>query len=214
MVSLLPDTAQLEVLLGEEPRLRALAQHYGTRDINFANTTGTGNTALGAGAGSAQTTGDFNIYVNNVGVAGESDTIRIGIGHLRAFIAGISGVNVTGSAVVVDANGQLGIVVSSRRFKEDIRDMGEASDALMQLRPVMFRYKKEHAGGERPVQPGLIAEEVAEVYPDLVTHSAEGEIQSVQYHKLSTMLLNELQKQQKHIADLTARLEAMEAQRK
>ena len=92
--------------------------------------------------------------------------------------------------------------------------MGEASNGLMRLRPVMFRYKKEHADGERPVQPGLIAEEVAEVYPDLVTYSAEGEIQSVQYYKLSTMLLNELQKQQKLIADLTARLEALEAQRK
>ena len=78
----------------------------------------------------------------------------------------------------------------------------------------MFRYKKEHAGGERPVQPGLIAEEVAEVYPDLVTHSPEGKIQSVQYHKLTTMLLNELQKQQRQIGDLTARLTVLEAERR
>ncbi len=92
--------------------------------------------------------------------------------------------------------------------------MGEASNGLMELRPVMFHYKKEHAVGERPVQPGLIAEEVAEVYSDLVVRSPDGEIQTVQYHKLTTMLLNELQKQQKHIADLTARLEALEAERK
>ena len=92
--------------------------------------------------------------------------------------------------------------------------MGQTSNGLMQLRPVMFRYKAGYVEGKRVLQPGLIAEEVAEVYPDLVTHSAEGEIQGVQYDKLITMLLNEFQQQQKHIADLTARLEALEAQRK
>ena len=94
------------------------------------------------------------------------------------------------------------------------RSVTVVSALLLGLRPVMFHYKKKQADGERPLQPGLIAEEVAKVYPDLVTYSAEGEIQSVQYYKLSTMLLNELQKQQNHIADLTARLEALEAQRK
>jgi hypothetical protein len=181
------------------------------------NTTGSNNTAIGDLAGSNQTTGSDNIYVANAGVAMESNTIRIGTPgtHTLTYISGITGTDVGAGAsmVVIDANGQLGTMSSSRRFKEDIRDMDEASDGLMQLRPVTFRYKKEHAGGERPVQPGLIAEEVAEVYPDLVTHSAEGEIQSVQYHKLTT-LLNELQKQQKHIADLTARLESLEAKRK
>ena len=132
-----------------------------------------------------------------------------------------AGAVISASPVIVNAVGQPGTMMSSRRFKEDIRDMGEASDGLMQLRPVMFRYKADYAQGERVPQPGLIAEEVAEVYPDLVTYSPEDEIETVQYHKLTGMLLNELQKQgeevreqQKQIAELTARLEALEVQRK
>ena len=99
--------------------------------------------------------------------------------------------------------------------------MGDESHGLMQLRPVMFRYRSDYTEGERVPQPGLIAEEVAEVYPHLVTYSADGDIQSVQYHKLTTMLLNELQKQEQRaqeqeqtIANLTSRLDALEGQRK
>jgi len=97
--------------------------------------------------------------------------------------------------VVIDSSGQLGTVNSSRRFKEDIHDMGEASSGLLRLRPVTFRYRQPFADGSKPVEYGLIAEEVAEVYPDLVAHSADGQIETVKYQVLDSMLLNELQKE-------------------
>jgi len=98
--------------------------------------------------------------------------------------------------VVVDSNGQLGTVSSSRRFKQDIEDMGKVSEGLMRLRPVTFRYQKPFADGSKPLQYGLVAEEVEEVYPDLVTHSANGQVETVKYQVLDSMLLNEVQKQQ------------------
>ena len=98
---------------------------------------------------------------------------------------------------LIDTNGQLGTMNSSRRFKEDIQDMGGASDGLMRLRPVTFRYQKPFADGSKPIQYGLIAEEVAEVYPDLVAHSADGQIETVKYQVLDSMLLNELQRQER-----------------
>ena len=190
-------------------------------------TTGFNNIAVGLNAGSSQTTGSNNIYVHSVGVEAESDTIRIGtVGtQTRTFIAGISGVTAAGTAVpvLIDTKGQLGTISSSRRFKEEIRDMGEASSRIMQLRPVTFRYKKENGDGARPLQFGLIAEEVTEVYPGLVQYSATGEANAVLYHLLNAMLLNEVQKQHRQIqeqkeriADLTVRLvrlEALEAER-
>ncbi len=199
------------------------------------NTTGDNNTAIGFGAGGDLTTGRDNIYVNNPGppaaAAGvESNTIRIGTIQTSTFIAGIDGVDLgSGDTVVVNA-GQLGIIASSRRLKDDIRDMGEASSRLMQLRPVTFHYKKENAGGARPLRYGLIAEEVAKVYPELVGYSTTGEAYTVRYHLMNTLLLNEVQKQnrqiqghqkeivmqQKEIAALMARLarlEALEAER-
>ena len=163
------------------------------------NTTGFNNIAVGLNAGSSLTTGSNNIYVHSVGVEAESDTIRIGaVGtQTRTFIAGISGVTAAGTAVpvLIDTKGQLGTISSSMRFKEEIRDMGEASSRIMQLRPVTFRYKKENGDGARPLQFGLIAEEVAEVYSDLVQYSATGEANAVLYHLLNAMLLNEVQKQ-------------------
>ena len=102
--------------------------------------------------------------------------------------------------VLIDDNGQLGTVSSSRRFKEDIADMGATSRDLMRLRPVTFRYKQPFADGTKPIQYGLIAEEVAEVYPDLVAHSADGQIETVKYQVLDSMLLNEAQRQQAEIA--------------
>jgi hypothetical protein len=115
--------------------------------------------------------------------------------------------------LVIDSAGQLGTMSSSGRYKEEIQDMGENSSGLMQLRPVTFRYTEANAGNNRPVQPGLIAEEVAEVFPGLVVRGSDGKIHSVQYHKLIPMLLNELQKQeqlieqqQAMIADILERL--------
>jgi hypothetical protein len=166
------------------------------------HTTGTDNLALGFQAGLSSTTGSHNIYLLNNGVAAESNTVRIGDGNqTRTFIAGINGATTGGAAVsvVIDADGQLGTISSSRRFKTDIRDMGDVSDRLMQLRPVSFRYKQAFAGGTMPTQYGLIAEEVAEVFPDLVVRDANGEAQTVQYYKVDAMLLNEVQKQHRQI---------------
>jgi hypothetical protein len=112
--------------------------------------------------------------------------------------------------VVIDSNGQLGTVSSSRRFKEDIQDMGDASSGLLRLRPVTFRYTRAFDDGLKPVQYGLIAEEVAEVYPDLVAHSADGQIETVKYQVLDSMLLNEVQKQAEQIRELKERLAALE----
>ena len=163
------------------------------------DTQGSRNTALGANAGSLLGEGSDNIYINHPGETPESDTIRIGASQTRAFVAGISGINVDGVAVVVDGNGQLGVGMSSRRYKKDIEPLGELSQNLMRLRPVAYRYKEPDANGQQPLQYGLIAEEVAQVYPDLVAYSKDGQAQTVKYHKLNSMLLNELQKQQKQV---------------
>ena len=100
--------------------------------------------------------------------------------------------------VMIDSAGQLGTVSSALRFKQDVADMGESTGKLLDLRPVLFRYKQhiEERGDSAPTEYGLIAEEVAEVFPDLVVYDEEGEPFTVKYHLLSSMLLNELQKQQ------------------
>ncbi len=92
-----------------------------------------------------------------------------------------------------------------------IQDMASASSGLLRLRPVTFRYKRPYADGSKPIDYGLIAEEVAEVYPDLVVRNADGQIETVQYQKLTPMLLNELQKQNATIAALEERLARLEA---
>ena len=188
-------------------------------DALLANTTGNRNTAVGNGAGSLATTGSDNIYIGGsaVGVAAEGNTIRIGgtsVGtgngqQNRAFINGITGVNVSGAAVMVNASGQLGVTVSSRRYKEGIRDMGEASRRLLALRPVTFHYRNGDVEGPEPLEFGLIAEEVAELFPELVVYDAEGQPQTVKYHLLSSMLLNELQQLERRIQDLDGQVEAL-----
>ena len=112
----------------------------------------------------------------------------------------------------MSASGQLGVAASSRRFKEDIHDMGPASQRLLALRPVTFRYKQPTADGTKPVQYGLIAEEVAEVYPDLVVYDKDGQVQTVQYHKLVPMLLNELQREHKNNLQQTKQIGTLKAQ--
>jgi hypothetical protein len=166
-----------------------------------ANTSGARNIGLGRYAGSNLTTGSDNIEIGNSGVAGEGKTIRIGTSgsQTRTFIAGIRGVTTGGNPlpVVVDSSGQLGTIQSSRRFKKDIADMGDLTDRLLELRPVVFHYKQEQSlpdGSEAPLEYGLIAEEVAEILPDLVVYDEEGKPFTVKYHLLSSMLLNELKK--------------------
>ena len=114
--------------------------------------------------------------------------------------------------VVIDSSGQLGTVSSSIRYKEDIQPMTQASERLLQLRPVKFRYKKADASGEKPIQYGLIAEEVAKVYPELVVRDqTTGRIDGVRYDELAPMLLNEAQKQSAEICDLKQQMEEMKA---
>jgi Chaperone of endosialidase len=164
-------------------------------------TTGSGNTAIGANAGVNVTTGNDNIHINNSGTAGDNLVIRIGIQGLQTStsISGIFGATVFAGAmaVEVDSTGQLGTANSSRRVKDDIRDMDDASGGLAKLRPVTFHYKAEQASGPRPIEYGLIAEEVAEIYPELVVRDTDGQPTGVRYHVLPAMLLNELQRQRR-----------------
>jgi hypothetical protein len=173
-------------------------------------TAGSSNIAVGLNAGRNLTGAEsHNIEIGNQGVAGESGIIRIGtpFTQTKFFAAGIVGV-VTGNnnavPVLIDSAGQFGVISSSRRFKEDIQDMGEASQRLMRLRPVTFRYRHAFTDGSKPIQFGLIAEEVAETFPELAVRDANGTIQSVHYETLNVLLLNELQRQERQLQDLDA----------
>ena len=176
------------------------------------NTSGSFNTALGVSAGSSLTTGSNNIDIGSLqmGVAGESATTRIGVQGTQtaAFIAGISNATVSGVPVLVSGTGQLGVATSSARFKDAIRDMGDASHGLMRLRPVTFRYKPEidPTGLE---QYGLVAEEVARVYPDLVVCGEDGRPEAVRYQLLAPMLLNEVQNQERTIEQQREQIKAL-----
>ncbi len=164
------------------------------------NTSGNNNIAVGYGAGNLLTTGDNNIDIGNSGVGGESNTIRIGSGQSTTFIAGILNILASGIAVFINpSTGQLGVIPSSRRFKDDIANMADSSSGLMKLRPVTFHYKSDRNPSGPTLQYGLIAEEVAEVYPGMVAYSADGKVETVMYQFLAPMLLNEYQKQQRRI---------------
>ena len=185
----------------------------------FRNTTGSSNIAVGVNAGSNLTIGNNNIHIGNVGVAAEANTVRVGTqgNQRRAFIAGISGVAVAGSSVVINASGQLGVAASSERFKDEIKRMDKASEAILALRPVTFRYKKD-IDPDRTPQFGLVAEEVAKVNPDLVARDAKGEVYTVRYEAVHAMLLNEFLKehrkneeQEKTIAELKSGMTALAA---
>lgn len=170
----------------------------GVGDSALANiSTGNANTAVGDVAGFNLTTGDNNIDIgfNVQGVAGESNTIRIGDTDITdTFIRGISGTTIaSGAAVLVAANGHLGTVTSSERFKEEIKPIGTASEALLLLKPVTFRYKKDidPIGTQ---QFGLVAEDVAKINPDLVVRDEHGNLNTVRYDQVNAMLLNEFLK--------------------
>jgi hypothetical protein len=156
-----------------------------------------------------------NIIIGNAATAADQSTIRIGtLGtQSRTFIAGISGTNVTnGQPVVVDPFGQLGVTLSSRRFKQDIRRMGDVRGALKHLHPVTFRYEEVDANGSKPIQYGLIAEEVQKVMPSLAAYNRDGSVDSVAYQVLPTLLLNAFQEQSHKISATKAKLEAAEVE--
>ncbi|MBV9157847.1 MAG: tail fiber domain-containing protein [Acidobacteriaceae bacterium] len=183
--------------------------------VNALSNSGTasGNIALGYGAGSQVTIGTDNIEIGNAGAAADSNVMRIGTSgsQTSTFVAGINNATVSGSAVLVDPNtGQLGIATSSALYKEDIRDMGDTSEALMRLRPVTFRYKHVAGSEGNALHYGLIAEEVEKVYPDLVVHGPDGRVESVQYHQLPAMLLNEAQQEHRTIEQQQNQIRALE----
>ena len=183
-------------------------------------TSGDNNIALGANAGLNLNTGSNNIDIGNEGLAGEFDTIRIGKQETqtRTFIAGIAGAAINGRPVMVNANGRLGTAPSSARFKQDIKPMDKASEAILALKPVTFRYKHKLDPVGNP-QFGLVAEDVEKVNPDLVVRDEQGKPYTVRYEVVNAMLLNEFLKEhqtvqelKKQVAELTAGLQKVSAQ--
>src|SRR5215475_3206421 len=161
----------------------------------YANTSGGANTAIGHGAGANVTTGSFNVYIGT-NVGGVTDEV----GH--TYISNISSTQQNLSPVTVDlATGLLGHEFSSQRYKEDIKPMDRASEALFALTPVTYRYKKE-IDKSQDLDYGLIAEEVAKVDPHLTVRDAKGQIESVRYNAINAMLLNEFLKQHKKVEEL------------
>jgi hypothetical protein len=196
----------------------------------FANTIGSNNSFIGGGAGSRNTTGSSDVYLANAGPGSgtESNTIRIGTQGTQtaAFMAGIFPTSApTGVfAVCVNASGQLFSIAaftscnpSSRRFKEQISDMGDSSSKLLQLHPVTYMYKPQYDEGSHLLQYGLIAEEVARVYPEMVAYEKDGQPYTVKYQLLAPMLLNEFQKEHLVVMaqqdELQTQLQQIKAQR-
>jgi hypothetical protein len=190
------------------------------------NTTGNQNAALGWGAGWNLTTGDNNIDIGNLGVPGESNTIRIGTVvkamkqdfvfpvHTATYIAGINGQTAAGGvAVFIDSDGKLGTVTSSARFKTDIKAMDKSSETILALKPVTFRYKQKIDPKGIP-QFGLVAEEVEKVNPDLVVRDAEGKVYTVRYEAVNAMLLNEFLKEHRQVQEQQKQIEKLAAQLK
>jgi len=181
--------------------------------FTLANTTGNSNIAVGDLAGENVTGGSNNIDIGNKGKAGESGTIRLGTQGTQSatFIAGISGVAVTGRQVLITSAGKLGVQASSVRFKEAIKPMDTASEAILKLKPVTFRYKEDVDPKKIP-QFGLVAEEVEKVNPDLVIRDEQGKPYTVRYEAVNAMLLNEFLKEHRRVQLLEA--EQKEAQAK
>lgn len=174
-------------------------------DALSGNTTGSDNIAVGDGAGGLLTTGSNNIDIGNDGVASEANTVRIGTSGTQTdtYIAGIYGrpPGANTLAVVCADNGKLTANASSRRFKHDIKQMNSASEAILALKPVSFRYNNDSTN-----TPwfGLIAEDVAEVNPDLIARDKEGKPFGVRYDQINVMLLNEFLKEHRKVQQLEA----------
>ena len=188
----------------------------------LAYSTGSNNIALGFNAGTSLITGNSNIYIGNPGVNGDNHAIRIGdVTDTNVTVTVIAGIfnGTLGSdamPVEVDDSGHLGVRVSAARFKHDIQPRGEASDVLLRLKPVTFKYNADRDPGGTP-EFGLVAEQVNEVDPDLVVRDGNHQIYSVRYEAVNAMLLNEFLKQHQtleaqnaELVDLKSRLEKIE----
>jgi hypothetical protein len=177
------------------------------------NTIGTGNIALGFRAGYNLTVGSNNIDIGNAGIAAEANTIRIGTSgsQTNTYVAGIYNATVSkGIGVVVDSSGKLGTKGSAERFKDAIKPMDKASEAILALKPVTFHYKKE-LDPEATPQFGLVAEEVEKVNPDLVVRDERGKIYTVRYDAVNAMLLNEFLKEHRQVQELKSTVAKQEA---
>ena len=172
-------------------------QAFGRGALRFA--TGSNNIGIGREAGTNMTTGDNVISIGSPG-DGTAFTAsdRCFIGNIRGVTVG----NLDGINVIVDSDGQLGTSNSSRRFKKDIKPMDQTSEVILALKPVTFHYKNaDTKKAENTPQFGLIAEDVAEVNPDLVVLDAEGEPLTVRYDAVNAMLLNEFLKEHKKVEE-------------
>jgi len=169
---------------------------------------------LGYAAGVNLTTGDNNIDIGNEGVTGDANTVRIGaLGTQTAiYVAGIMAKTVPHSTpVFVNSDGLLGTTTSSARFKDEIEPMNEASEAILALKPVTFRYKKE-IDPEATPQFGLVAEDVEKVNPELVIRDADGKPYTVRYDAVNAMLLNEFLKEHKTVQEQGATIARLQKQ--
>lgn len=175
-------------------------------------TTGSNNIALGSGVGSTLTTGSNNVYIAaTAGSASENGAIRIGTAgnQTSCFISsiGTASLSLSATAVLIDTStGKLGVLLSSERFKRNIKNIDTASNDILKLRPVIFTYKNDESNTE---QFGLIAEEVDKIFPAIVVRDEDGEPTSVQYHVLPVLLLNEMKKQQEVINEHNGRIESL-----
>ena len=192
------------------------------------------NVGLGFFAGgNLSDVGTNNIYVGNVGpvpIGSESNTIRIGMqtattvtvgnppfetypmpAHTATYIAGIAGAAVNGRPVMINGNGQLGTPPCSARYKDEIEPMDAASEVILALKPVTFRYKKE-IDADRTPQFGLVAEQVEKVNPDLVSRDADGKAYTVRYDAVNAMLLNEFLKEHKTVQEQGATIGRLQKQ--
>ena len=206
------NTLDMNTVGGDNSALGDLALHN--------NATGSDNTATGAFALAGNTTGNSNVAIGkNAGnhVMTASHVICVGADVPGAdvsnacFIGQIfNATSAGGSAVFVNPDGKLGTITSSRRFKEDIKPIDQASELLFSVKPVSFRYKKE-MDPERMPQFGLVAEDVEKLNPDLVVRDQEGKPYSVRYDQINAMLLNEFLKEHRKVQKLEAALEAVSA---
>ena len=171
------------------------------------NTTGNGNIALGNFAGSAVTIADSVIAI---GAAGEDVTNSCYIGQIYNNIQPEVGTDP--DWVTINSNGRLGRGnVSSRRYKHDIRPMNKASEAIYALNPVSFPLSQTIRSRGVTIAFGLIAEEVAEVHPDLVGRNGDGQPESVRYQQINAMLLNEFLKEHNKVEEQNRKLESRDA---
>jgi len=178
------------------------------------NISGFDNIGVGYEAGKNITTGSFNVCIGNPGVDSDTNTIRIGTDgvQIATFITAINGVTVPdGVGVVIGADGQLGTIVSSERFKDEIKPMDKASEAILALKPVTFRYKQE-LDPHRIPQFGLVAEQVEKVNPDLVARDNQGKPYTVRYEAVNAMLLNEFLKEHRKGEEQDATISQLKAE--